>query len=103
MNARTKSAHQRSSTPFSKDGCTVFVRLRVDRRDYEFARSWAVFHSEADPGGTAEEQLEGYLNMALLSHIQDMGWMAPKQIEELYSQCEYYEKFDPGMDDGIPL
>jgi hypothetical protein len=103
MNARTNNAHQRSSTRFSKDGCTVFVRLRVDRRDYEFARSWAAFHSEADPSGTAEEQLEGYLNMALLSHMQDMGWIAPKQIEELYSRSEYYEKPDHDVDDGIPL
>jgi hypothetical protein len=30
--------HQARSTRFSKDGTTVFVRLWVDRRDYEYAR-----------------------------------------------------------------
>jgi hypothetical protein len=32
--------HQARSTRFSKDGTTVFVRLRVDRRGYEYARHW---------------------------------------------------------------
>ena len=30
--------HQARSTRFSKSGTTVFVRLRVDRRGYEYAR-----------------------------------------------------------------
>jgi hypothetical protein len=52
--------HQARSTRFSKDGTTVFVRLRVDRRDYEYARHWARLHHAAMPYGTAEDQLEGY-------------------------------------------
>lgn len=86
MTLKREISHRRPDTRFSKDGCTVFVRLRVDRRDYEFARQWAAMHAEADPSGTAEDQLEGYLNMALLSHIADADWSAPPEIGALYPE-----------------
>jgi hypothetical protein len=76
--------HQARSTRFSKNGTTVFVRLRVDRRLYEFARQWARLHHAAMPDGTAEDQLEGYLNTAL-TKAQDMqNWQCPPEIEALY-------------------
>jgi hypothetical protein len=73
--------HQRADTRFSDDGRAVFVRLQVSREDYEFARSWAEFHSDADPAGTAEDHLEGTLNTALLSHRQELGWEPSEAIK----------------------
>jgi hypothetical protein len=75
---------QRRGTQFSKDGCTVFVKLRVDRRYYEFARFWAFEHAVGDPAGTAEDHLEGYLNAALSDAIAETGWEAPAEIDLLY-------------------
>lgn len=103
MSKKPKTDHQRADTRFSKDGCTVFVRLRVDRRKYEFARQWAVFHAEADPEGTAEEQLEGYLNMALMHHMGETDWIAPPQIEALYPKRNPDEKSANDLDDDIPF
>lgn len=103
MNARQNNRHQRNGTTVSRDGCTVFVTLCVNRRGYEFAREWAAFHAGADPAGTAEDQLEGYLNMALLSQMQDMDWVAPPEIEALYPQLSHCEKSDYDLDDGIPF
>lgn len=103
MNAARNNTHQRNDTRFSKDSRTVFVRLRVDRRLYEFARTWAAFHADADPGGTAEDQLEGYLNMALLSHMAETDWNAPPQIEALYRGLNDYDKSSGGTDDEIPF
>lgn len=87
MNGRIDKL-QRPGTRFSEDGCTVFVRLRVDRELYAFARSWAEYHAT----GTVEDQLEGYLNMALLRHMDDLDWHAPPEIAALYAR--------PGADDG---
>jgi hypothetical protein len=103
MNARQDNKYQRNGTRFSEDGCTVFVMLRVDRRSYEFARAWAAFHAEADPAGTAEDQLEGYLNMALMSHMQDMDWVASPEVEALYPRLSDREKSGDDLDDGIPF
>jgi hypothetical protein len=75
---------QRRGTRFSDDGLTVFVNLRVNRRFYEFARFWANAHAVADPAGTAEDQLEGYLNTAISSAIAAAEWEAPAEIEALY-------------------
>lgn len=91
---------QRRSTRFSDDGLTVFARLRVDRRAYEFARHWAFEHAEAFPSGTAEDQIEGYLNMAMISAIQDADWQAPPEIEALYPPPKEGKS---DMDDGIPF
>ena len=102
MSTRRNNSFQRPDTRFSKDGCTVYVRLRVDRRSYEFARSWAAFHAQADPCGTAEVQLEGYLNMALLSHMTELDWAAPPEIEALYPEPENADIADD-TDDGIPF
>lgn len=103
MSATRNNKHQEKSTRFSRDGCTVFVMLRVDRRYYEFARAWAAFHAEAFPTGTAEDQLEGYLNMALMSHMQDMDWDAPPEIEALYPRLRECKKSGDDPDDGIPF
>jgi hypothetical protein len=86
--------HQRDDTTISEDGKTVFVRVRVTRRAYEFARHWAIFHAKADPSGTAEDQIEGYLNKALKDHMDEIGWTAPPEIEALYPDDEVKE-FDP--------
>lgn len=103
MNARQANKHRRSGTHFSKDGRTVFVTLRVDRRSYEFARSWAAFHADADPLATAEDQLEGYLNMALISHMVETDWNAPPRIEALYRGLNDYGNSESDLDDGIPF
>lgn len=104
MNAKQDNEHQRNGTRFSTDGRTVLVTLLVDRRGYEFARAWAVFHAGADPAGTAEDKLDGYLNMALLSHMEDMGWVAPLEIEALYPRLSDSRKPNgDDLDDGIPF
>jgi hypothetical protein len=103
MNATRNNKHRRNSTRFSKDGCTVFVVLRVDRRNYEFARAWAAFHADADPTGTAEDQLEGYLNMALMTHMDETDWKGPPEIEALYRRSSDYENSGDEVDDGIPF
>lgn len=91
---------QRRSTRFSDDERTVHVRLRVDRRAYEFARHWAHAHAKAFPAGTAEDQLEGYLNMAMLSAMQNSDWRAPPEIDALYPPPK---EGKTDMDDGIPF
>ena len=93
-----RERYRRPGTRFSRDGCTAFVRLRVDRREYEFARAWAAFHAEGDPAGTAEDHLEGYLNMALMSHMADLRWRASPEIEALYPELP---ASDP--DDELPF
>lgn len=93
--------HQRRSTRISEGGTTVFVRLRVDRELYEYARHWANLHAGAMPRGTAEDQLEGYLHTALLGGMLDDDWMAPPEILALYPKPEPTEKDDD--DDGIPF
>lgn len=103
MDATRDNQHQRSGTRFSKDGRTVFVRLRVDRQGYEFARSWALHHADADPDGTAEDQLEGYLNMALMTHMDETDWKAPPEIEAAYRGLRDYGKPVGDLDDGIPF
>jgi len=103
MNARRDNKHRRGGTRFSKDGRTVFVTLRVDRRSYEFARSWAAFHADADPDGTAEDQLEGYLNTTLMTHMDETDWNAPPQIETYYHGLSEYGNPDDDLDDGIPF
>ncbi len=55
----------------------MFAWLRFDRRAYEFARWWAMQHADADPDGTAEDQLEGYSNTALLARMDEADWEAP--------------------------
>lgn len=90
---------QSYGTRFSEDGCTVFVCLRVDRRDYEFARSWAKLHAVADPDGTAEGHLEGYLNTALARAISQANWRAPASIEALYPALSN----DQGDSDAFPF
>jgi len=92
MSAEKENTMQDPTTRFSPDGCTVFVRLLVDRRFYEFARHWSVFHADADPEGTAEDQLEGYLAMALLEHMSKTGWKAPEEIENLYLKAKEAQK-----------
>jgi hypothetical protein len=102
MKSKQDKHFQRASTRFANGGRTVLVWLRVDRRDYEFARQWAEFHAAAFPSGTAEDQLEGYLNMALLSHVADMKWIAPPEIEALYPKRK--SEVPPSDDDDrIPF
>lgn len=100
MKNRIDTTMQDPTTRFSKDGCTAFVRLRVDRRDYEFARQWALFHAEGDPEGTAEIQLEGYLAMAMLNHQTEMNWEPPEAIEQLYRNAANAAKPCPARDSG---
>lgn len=87
-------------TRFSPDGCTAFVQLRVDRQAYEFARQWAVFHAEADPDGTAEEQLEGYLAMALMAHMHREKWKPPEEIAALYLKAGNAQSRCPATDEN---
>jgi hypothetical protein len=93
--------HQARSTRFSKDGTTAFVRLRVTRRAYEYARHWARFHRGAMPDGTAEDQLEGDLNMAIIN------WQCPPEIEALYLPPRPAPPSAPrsagDLDDDIPF
>ncbi|MCB9958710.1 MAG: hypothetical protein H6843_08920 [Rhodospirillaceae bacterium] len=103
MTAKRNNAHRRNGTRFSGDGCTVFVKLRVDRRGYEFARSWSALHAPAFPDGTAEDQLEGYLNAALLAHMDDLDWIAPSEIEALYPNQEKGRLERDDLDDDIPF
>jgi hypothetical protein len=100
--------HQARSTRFSKAGTTVFVRLRVTRRAYEYARHWARFHHAAMPDGTAEDQLEGYLNMAMLTAMgDDRDWQCPPEIEALYPPPRPAPPSVPrsanDLDDDIPF
>ena len=92
--------HQARSTRFSKSGTTVFVRLRVDRRGYEYARHWARFQHAAMPNGTAEDQLEGYLNQALMEAMDSDKWQCPPEIEALYPPPRPMPASD--LDDDIP-
>lgn len=71
---------QRKGTRISPDGGTVFVRLRISRINYEFARSRAAFHAKADPAGTAEEQIEGYVGTTLANARQAADWQPPPEI-----------------------
>ncbi len=96
-------SYRRADTEFSADGRTVFATLRIDRKDYEFARSWAEFHARADPYGTAEDQLEGYLNMALLEAKARANWRAPPEIKALYLPVNRRSSAANDMDDGIPF
>lgn len=98
-----KKRFQRPDTRFSRDGRNVFVRLQVERRMYEFARAWAAFHAEVDPAGTAEEQLEGYLYMALIEAVGAAGWRPPAEIEALYPAAEAGQGLPDEEDDGIPF
>lgn len=75
--AKAKKAHRRPSTCISADGETVTMRLRVSRAAYDFALHWARFHGEAVPDGTAEDQLEGYLEMAMTEAMEQAGWPRP--------------------------
>lgn len=102
MKAKRSKKHQRKGTRISKDGRTVFAWLRFDRRAYEFARWWAMQHADADPDGTAEDQIEGYSNTALTTHMEETGWKAPPKIEALYSGLNEDET-DYDMNDGIPF
>jgi len=100
--------HQARSTRFSKNGTTAFVRLRVTRRAYEYARHWARFHGAAMPDGTAEDQLEGYLNMAMLAAMgDDRDWQCPPEIEALYPPPRPAPPAMPrsanDLDDDIPF
>jgi len=94
---------RRRGTRVSKDGRSVSVRLRVDRRDYEFARAWAAVHAEADPQGTAEEQLEGYLAMALMQRRAESGWTPPPEIEALFTTGKSAGNPQNPLDDSIPF
>ena len=101
MNSKEEDALQATSTRFSPDGCTAFVRLRVDRRNYEFARHWAAVHAEADPEGTAEDQLEGYLAMALMEHMERTQWEPSQEIENLYLRTQKARKPREERDRGV--
>lgn len=102
--ANRNRLHRRPDTRFARDGRSVFVTLNVDRRDYEYARAWAVFHAVADPDGTAECQLEGMLSAALLrAQIEDC-WQPLPEIEALYEPRREYCKFKANNDDeDIPF
>lgn len=93
--------HQDRSTRFSKGGTTVFVRLRVDRRAYEYARHWARFHHRAEPTATAEDHLEGYLNTAIMTAMHDQNWQCPPEIEALYPPPRPAPASD--LDDDTPF
>jgi hypothetical protein len=103
MNETQDDEYERYETRYSEDGRTVLVVLRVDRRGYEFARAWAASHAEANPAGTAEDQLEGYLNMALMTHMDETDWNAPPEIEALYPRLSECKKSSEDPDDEVPF
>lgn len=76
--------HQHPSTRFSACGRIVSVTLPIDRRKYEFGYWWAVRHAAADPYGTAEEHLAGYMSVGIEGHMNELNWRAPAAIEALY-------------------
>lgn len=86
MNMTRKTNHQRKGTRFCDDGRGVLVTLWVDRRNYEYARAWAQFHAAADPEGTAEDHLEGYLGGAVANCRWESRWRAPPEIESLFPE-----------------
>lgn len=94
---------ERASTRLSPDGTTVFVQLRVEREAYEFARHWAAFHAAAAPDGTAEDQLEGYLNMALTEAMEAADWTPPPEIEALRPKARPRKPRAGDLDDDIPI
>lgn len=94
---------QRRETRISKDGRTVSVRLQVDRRLYEFAKAWAAVHAEADPAGTAEDQLEGYLAATLREQMEKTGWAPPPEIKALFPAGLLPGNPQNSLDDGIPF
>ena len=94
---------QRPSTRFCPDGRSVWVVLNVDRRMYEYAREWARHHALADPEGTAEDQLEGHLNMALINGMCADNWEAPSEIEALYPAPEPLGTRPNDLNDDIPF
>jgi hypothetical protein len=77
------------------------VRLRVDRKGYEYARHWARVHHAAMPDSTAEDQLEGYLNQALAEAMDSDKWQCPSEIEALYPPPRPMPASD--LDDDIPF
>lgn len=96
-----KEAHQRAGTRFLDEGRVALVTLRVDRRAYEFARHWAAFHAPADPQGTAEDHLEGYLGSALRDAMAASEWAAPPEIEALCPQPRETKRHGD-LDDELP-
>ncbi|MDJ0922906.1 MAG: hypothetical protein QNI84_17400 [Henriciella sp.] len=95
--------YQRPGTRISKDGCTVFARLRIDRRVFERGRSWAKFHSAADPGCTAEDIIEGELNMDGQKAIDREGYEAPADVEANYPKPQPASKTAEEIDDDMPF
>ena len=73
---QSKVLNQRPETTFSRDGKTAFVTLEVDRLTFELCRFWARLHYGAVDGAenrhcTAEDQLQGYLDMKMMEALDD--------------------------------
>ena len=82
MNATRNKEQLRTCIRHLKDGRTVLVNIRADRRSYEVARSWLV---------------------AFMSLLIEAGWQAPPEIEALYRELSDYGNSSDDMDDGIPF
>lgn len=94
---------QRKDTRFSKDGLWVSSRLCVSRVNFEFARSWAQFHQLADPTGTAEDQIEGYVGRVLEEHLTQMGWEPPDEVKALYEAVRRQTREWPQTQGELPF
>ena len=66
------------------------------RRGYEYAWDWARAH-----GMKAEDQLEAFLNTALIGGMDADNWKAPPEIEALYLPPKPLPPND--LDDDIPF
>ena len=96
---KKRDKFQRPETRISEDGCSVFVTLKVNRDQFEFARALAGFHAGAHPNGTAEEQLETHLFFALHDAQMQAEWRPSAEIEALHPAV----RADHSLDDEIPF
>lgn len=94
-------AFMHPTTRISADGLSVSCWVTVDRLDFEYARSWARFHAPADPNGTAEEQLVGFLSTALMHARAADQWEPPAQLKALYPKLEAPKRHPDDIDDDI--
>ena len=92
----------RCQTSVSEDGRTVLVTLRVDRGEYEFARSWAAYLFCEEYPCTVESELENFLSSALSWHMNQMDWEPPAEIEARVPRDKDREQ-ESGFDDDIPF
>lgn len=102
--AEPSDNHADNHVEFSSDGCSVYVRVEVERLNYEFSK---------DGNGEIDlllNVLSYRLNLAIEEVRLAHRWAAPDAIANLY--CERHKKFagkyttvpdDEDIDDDIPF